>query len=111
MLMVAIREHGYLGRRRAIGEKYEVRSKGDATVLRVAGLARDATQSEKKPAPAPAPVKSVPNIVAAAEDEPIVYETRDEQPEEISGELTSPKDTKRKHGGRRYKRNDMVPED
>lgn len=46
MWMVAIREHGYQGRRVPVGRVFEVRSVKDAAILRVARLARDAKKSE-----------------------------------------------------------------
>lgn len=115
MLMVAIREHGYLGRRIKSGTKYEVRSMTDATVLRAAKLARNATEAERaewqklkfgniSTGNVAAPANVVTDDVV---EEPIVYSSRDEEPEgEV--EQTSPKDARRSQR-RRYRRKDMVP--
>jgi len=116
MLMVAIREHGYQGRRVKLNQKFEVLSVKDATVLRAAKLARNATEAERaewlkaRSTPAPIPVPAPAEKI----EEPIVYETRDEEPEEVEkleSEEDSPQETKKRKQRRQYKRNDMVPED
>lgn len=133
MLMVAIREHGYGGRRRKPGETFEVRSEKDAIVLRVAGLARNARKSEEPQSQAgvysPAVNESQAKIlfrdvVAATaaipqpesekvdDSDSIVYEkpeTREEVAEEVADVMSeSPAELRKQR--RRYKRKDMVPE-
>ncbi len=107
MLLTAIKEHGYAGRRIKIGQNYEVRNEKDSLVLRTAGLA--------KPAKLKVETKSRAPIGHQNQERPTrVMETRDEVPEvseetsEESTESTSPQDRPRKK--RRYKRHDMVPE-
>ncbi len=141
MWMIAIKEHGYNGRRYAPGQKYQVLSPKDAIVLRVAGLAREAKKSEvaglmkdvKKPeitgltADAKKTIGHINDIPikVVVEPTPPVYEqtlrgtivTREELPEEsdepivYEGATSPPEDEAKPKKRRRYRRKDMVPEE
>lgn len=120
MLMVAIKECGYLGRRIKPGRTFEVSSVRDATVLRVAGLARNAKVSDvQQVLPAQTPKAQVmalpsplpPPSTAIPDDDLIDYsdQSAETQGDELEVE-TSPPDGKSRKRRRHYKRRDMVPE-
>lgn len=134
--MVALREHGYTGRRITVGTVYPVRTEADAAVLKTARLARDAKKSEipvaksvvptmptpqPPPPPLPSPLPQLPIIPAESAQ---LVETRVEEPElenegegdddQIVYETTSPKEDQQapeamtRRQRRRYNRKDMV---
>lgn len=134
MLMIALKEHGYLGKRRTTGEKFEVTSKKDATILKVARLAREAKKSEMtsvqstqiklpaklEPTPewggiqmklGPTDDGIVESELQIREEEPELEEVETEPIEEQEQGQSSPVDKpKSRRQRRRYKRKDMVPE-
>lgn len=112
MWMVAIKEHGYNGRRLKPGEKFKTRTHADAKILRVASLARQAKKSEIPVSEFKKDLDKVMDIFESVQSEPqskdeeIAVERREEMPEETGEEEVKPRRQRR-----RYKRNEMVPEE
>ena len=83
--MVALRPHLYAGRRLQVGDEFEARGRGDASLLAAVGFAAVAVDSAPKPLPAlpevvelhAEPVYSAPMPVA----EPVAEEVVEAAPE------------------------------
>lgn len=106
--MVALREHGYNGIRRKIGDIYPVGSSKDSVVLRVARLAREAKKSEM---PGEKPAKEVKSEKVKIKKEVVQSVVMVDEPavDEPAVDEPAAEETVRQQR-RRYRRNDMVPE-
>ncbi len=119
MILTAIKEHGYGGRRIKVGQDYEVHSDRDRVVLLLAGLVKPKKQ------PAKARILTTDNTSSLIKNRAF---TREEQPEEqleeqpegqreeqvekqdAGQEQIDEQTGKPRRQRRQYKRHDMVPE-
>ena len=83
--LIALKPLTYAGRRIAVGQRFEIRSFGDAKVLKALGMAKDGEPHDASPPPQvkePEPVQPEPVVESEPEPaEPVVEMTEAVEPE------------------------------